>query len=33
MAQHKDLSQSHVLVLGLGETGVASALWLSLIHI
>lgn len=27
MAQHKDLSQSHVLVLGLGETGVASALW------
>lgn len=27
MAEHKSLSQSHVLVLGLGETGVASALW------
>ncbi|NLA50532.1 MAG: UDP-N-acetylmuramoyl-L-alanine--D-glutamate ligase [Alcaligenaceae bacterium] len=27
MMQHKSLSQSHVLVLGLGETGLASALW------
>lgn len=27
MTEHKTLSQSHVLVLGLGETGLASALW------
>ena len=27
MMQQKSLSQSHVLVLGLGETGLASALW------
>ena len=27
MMQSKSLSQSHVLVLGLGETGLASALW------
>ena len=27
MVNHKTLSQSHVLVLGLGETGLASALW------
>lgn len=27
MVEQKSLSQSHVLVLGLGETGLASALW------
>ncbi|MDO5668042.1 MAG: UDP-N-acetylmuramoyl-L-alanine--D-glutamate ligase [Alcaligenaceae bacterium] len=27
MVEHKTLSHSHVLVLGLGETGLASALW------
>ena len=27
MVEHKSLSQSHVLVLGLGETGLASAIW------